>query len=51
LNDFVEFTAGDIQKGFGVAYYSLTLERLGSTAASAFATLGFRLEGSNQEGI
>jgi hypothetical protein len=49
LNDFVEFTAGDIQ--IGVAYYSLTLERLGSTAASAFATLGFRLEGSNQEGI
>jgi len=66
LNDFMEFTAGDIQKtrklekghvvypsgkpmilhllrsqGFGVAYYSLTLGRLVSTAPSAFATLGF----------
>ena len=28
-------------QGFGVAYYSLTLGRLGSTAPSAFATLGF----------
>jgi hypothetical protein len=27
-------------QGFGVAYYSLTLGRLGSTAPSAFATLG-----------
>jgi hypothetical protein len=27
-------------QGFGVAYYSLTLGRLGSTPPSAFATLG-----------
>jgi len=27
-------------QGFGVAYYSLTLGRLGSIAPSAFATLG-----------
>jgi hypothetical protein len=65
LNDFVEFTAGGIQKtrkramlftlpafsgmilhllrcqGFGVANYSFTLGRLGSTVPSTFATLGF----------
>jgi hypothetical protein len=27
-------------QGFGVAYYSLTLERLESAASSTFATLG-----------
>jgi hypothetical protein len=36
-------------QGFGVAYYSLTLGRLGSTAPSAFATLGSRKQEKGME--